>query len=430
MTGYNSERCTLIREIIDDFLAKRLATKLEAKAKGLTDHKESEIRASFQRDSWLEDAARRSGQIEIVTHLTKAIHPEIDTGINLFVAPASLPSHGLVGSGVISDPFPVDATGNAAALDIYAFLNLRLAFKSFLDLATDEDADFLAALSEDAKNGAKWASAFRNTRAGKREPSSHTKAKQIYWLVSGDPHDDHSYHVLAPLYPTTLVQLVYDAIQEGRFGDAAKAARDARRKGEFSDCPVREYKDLAIQKLGGSNPQNISQLNTKRHGDNYLLASFPPVWRSGKPKPVLGMDSFLKGFGSRSETKRLVKELQRFLISDPRPVLETRRNRDRLVEAIIEEFVQFTAELRLLEPGWTSTPACVLDAVEKMWLDPAGAVAVNVDLATLPQRIADKFANWLNARLRDSLPVGDPEFIHWGALALTLFKDAGLDGQL
>ena len=51
---------------------------------------------------------------------------------------------------------------------------------------------------------------------------------------------------------------------------------------------VEAYASLAVQELGGTKPQNISQLNSERRGDNYLLASLPPVWKTVAVQPVHG----------------------------------------------------------------------------------------------------------------------------------------------
>ena len=42
-----------------------------------------------------------------------------------------------------------------------------------------------------------------------RWASSHTQAKQVYRLTGSDPHDDQQFHLLAPLYPTSLAHRVY-----------------------------------------------------------------------------------------------------------------------------------------------------------------------------------------------------------------------------
>jgi CRISPR-associated protein Csy1 len=184
---------------------------------------------------------------------------------------------------------------------------------------------------------------------------------------------------------------------------------------------------LAIQKIGGTKPQIISKLNNERRGDNYLLASLPPVWKTIAVQPVLGVDSVFQRYGRRREVLRLVRLLRDFLASDPPPNKPTRIRIDTLVADLLDELLHLAAEVRSLAPGWSKDPACRLNAAERLWLDPGagteeGAAAVPItDEAA--ERIAGGFANWLNARLRKPLPMGDPEYQHWRKLALEQIED-------
>ncbi len=76
-------------------------------------------------------------------------------------------------------------------------------------------------------------------------PSSHTLAKQLYWLTGTDACDDAHYTLLAPLYATSLAHAVHTQVQEGRFGEANKAARQARRERKVHDGVFHDYPGLA-----------------------------------------------------------------------------------------------------------------------------------------------------------------------------------------
>jgi CRISPR-associated protein Csy1 len=211
---------------------------------------------------------------------------------------------------------------------------------------------------------------------------------------------------------------VYLTIQDDRFSEEAKAARLAKKDGTFSERPVREYLQLAVQSLGGTKPQNISQLNSERRGDNFLLASLPPVWRSVDLKPLLGTDSMFHRYGRRDEVRQIVKVLLAFLKTNPTAKLETRDQRKEWVNALIDEFLQFTTELRSLSPGWSQVPECRLVSAEIHWLDPEGVEqACTQSGLPLPtdtaERVSALFANWLNAQLRDPLPMDDATFLEW-----------------
>lgn len=417
MSTQSIARQAELRSLVFGFLSERLSVKLEKLAED--DPKRTVLREQFVPATWLADAARRVGQIQAVTHSLKPIHPDAK-GSSLFREPVSLAAVTELGSHALGPLFDADVVGNAAALDVYKFLKLEHQGRSLLHWATQADGDLGAALSDDPAQAKQWMKAFSGLSEARGRFSSHTQAKQLYWPVGTDPHDDSSYHLLAPLYPTSLVHHVYQTLQTDRFSEEAKAAREARKAGTWHERPVREYPQLAIQKLGGTKPQNISQLNSERRGDNCLLASLPPNWKTPEVQPVFGTESLFTVFRWRRDVRTHAAHLRRFLESDPARNLATRERRDELVEALLDELMQFTAELHTLEAGWSNDPRCELPSVHKAWLDPDGFEPVVNDLV---DALAHDFANWLNHQLRDPLPMGDAEYLHWRKQARELFKE-------
>lgn len=424
MSSTDSIRVAAIRAVIAEFLQQRLEAKLQLFANDKP--KRAELRRQYAPAAWLEDAARRVGQIQAVTHSLKPIHPDAK-GSSLFREPVSLARLSEVGSHALGTKFDADVVGNAAALDVYKFLRLEYQGQSLLSLAAQADTALGAALSDDPAQAHSWMAAFAGLASPREKASSHTLAKQLYWPTGTDPHDDTGYHLLAPLYPTSLVHRFYRMLQDDRFSESAKAARDARKAGTWHERPVREYPHLAIQKLGGTKPQNISQLNSERRGDNCLLASLPPVWQSPAVRPVFGAASLFDVFRWRPLVRTLTAQLRRFLESDPARNKETSVRRDELVESLLDELMQFTAELQSLEPGWTIDPRCELSPAHRSWLAPDDTQEAVPDLI---DSLATDFANWLNHQLREPLPMGDPEYLHWRQLARELFKEAEREGAL
>lgn len=415
MTNTDPQRVIELRALIADFLKKRLEDKLEKIPDDGPKH--AELHQQFVPAAWLEDAARRVKQIQAVTHSLKPIHPDAK-GSSLYSRPQSQPALQVVGSHCLGEDFASDVVGNAAALDVYKLLKLEHQGRSLLALAAARDGDLMAALSDDAAQAEEWIDAFSGLTEPRGRVTSHTLAKQLYWLTGDDAHDNTGFHLLAPLYASSLAHRVYQAVQDDRFSDEATAARAAKKENAFSERPVREYPQLAIQKLGGTKPQNISQLNSERRGDNLLFASLPPVWRSSGLKPLLGTDSMFRRYGGRAEVKKMVNALLTFLKSDPTRNLATRERRAEWVDGLIDEFLQFSAEFQSLPPGWSQSPECHLPNAEKHWLDAGGVEqALTSDGLPLPtdtaERVSALFANWLNARLREPLPMGDPEYLEW-----------------
>ncbi|AGX88283.1 CRISPR-associated protein Csy1 [Candidatus Symbiobacter mobilis CR] len=408
-------RQAALRLLITDFLSQRLESKLEKLPPD--DPKRADLQRDFAPAAWLEDAARRAAQIQVVTHSLKPIHPEAK-GTNLYCPPDALAPVPVVGSHCLTDDFAGDVVGNAAALDVYKFLKQEHEGQTLLALAVSGDVDWAQALSDDPAQAQAWMSAFASLATPHGNPTSHTLAKQLYWPVGDDLHDDAGYHLLAPLYASSLAHRLYQTLQDDRFSDEAKAAREARKADLVSERPVRDYPNLAVQQLGGTKPQNISQLNSERRGQNSLLASLPPMWRSVELKPLWGTESMFPRYKSRPAVKENLGALLAFLKTDPKRNVDTRDRRAAYVDNLIDDFLQFTAEVRTLEPGWSCNNKCRLPAEQAYWLDPEGAAQADAELGRPPptdthERICEAYANWLNAQLRDPLPMGDPEFEAW-----------------
>ncbi len=419
-----------LRALIETFLKDRFDTKAEKLAPD--DPKYQALVEQFQFDTWINDAARRVGQLQVVTHSLKPIHPDAK-GSNLYAPPESLHAHNLVGSHVLPADFAGDVVGNAAALDVYKFLKLQFEGKSLLERALENDSEFANALSDNPEQAQAWINAFAEITEPRGEHASHTRGKQLYWLVGDDAaeleNDADNFRLLAPLYATSLAHRVFQTINHDRFSEEAKGSRKAKREGKYAEQPVHSYLNLAVQKMGGTKPQNISQLNSERGGNNYLLASLPPSWNVRDIRPPLKVASVFSHpgvFGSRLEVRSLVKDLKRFLETNPSTDMHTRDLRDDYSAMLMDELALFAIQMHSLPAGWSDDEKCELVAEEAFWLDPGRAeedvpfreARNNVEWA---EEIRHRFANWLNAALGEKLPLGDVEFRHWQK---TLAKDA------
>ena len=67
----DAERRRGFKELIETFLQERL----EGKVKGNSEE-DAVLSARYQPENWIADAARRVGQIQAVTHVLKATHPD------------------------------------------------------------------------------------------------------------------------------------------------------------------------------------------------------------------------------------------------------------------------------------------------------------------------------------------------------------------
>ena len=412
---------------VDAFLQERLQAKLD-KLKPDEDAQRAELIAQHQRDTWLQSAAKRVQQIQAVTHSLKPIHPDA-RGTNLYVQSATLAPLAELGSHALGTKLTPDVVGNAAALDVYKLLKLEVAGVNLLAALQASQPDALQALSTAPQQAQALRDAFVGlTLAREGGASSHVRAKQLYWLVGSDPCDDAAYHLLAPLYATSLAHAVYAPLQDARFGEANKAARQARRDGKAHDGTYHEYPDLAVQKMGGTKPQNISQLNSERGGTNYLLASLPPpAWQVGQRYlPIHASSVFERAFGARPAVRDTVKAFLAFLLTDPVPNRHTRQQVDDFLDSLVDEVVIYAGELQSQNAGWSLDKRYDdLVMTEKVWLDPERATlpgetafAQEWNRKDWPEQVGKRFANWLNAQLQGKLPVGDAEAREWRRVLL------------
>ncbi|AKX47161.1 hypothetical protein AKN94_07160 [Thiopseudomonas alkaliphila] len=414
-----STRALQIKQLITDFIANRLAVKLEKLAPD--DPKYQAEQDKHQYLTWLESAVTRVDGIQVVTHPLKATYPlaHIKKTTSLYCRPALLPQHPWVSTATLGTSFTDDVTGNAAGLDIYALLQQTIDNQTLLELCLNQDPDLQAALHPNPQLAEQWITALAQVTQPKREGvASHTLAKQLYWLGESDPYQDTDYTLLAPLYSSSLAQVVYEQIEADRFSPEAKEIRDAVRANQPHTGTARSYPNLAIQVIGGSNPQGVSLLASKRRGTNYLLASFPPQWQRQK-KPPFHQSCIFQYAAKFRDIKHWITELQSFLNTNPANNLATRNHVTTLVDGLIDELYLFAVELQQLPASWTADAHCQLSIAQQCWLDPQRALqdaefAEHWLTSTWDETIAQDFARWLNHSLSDKVQyLGDVEFQRW-----------------
>lgn len=428
-----------LRELVDGYIQERLKPKLEDLDKQLAREKDpvrvqdlgdkrDKLLADYHRDAWLASAAVRGKQVRDVTHALKYLHPDA-RGSNLYIDAGaySLPEF-LVGTACLGRELASDAVGNAAALDVYNLLKLEHEGRSLLDLLREGSPALTAALHDDPGQAAELMRGLAAVTAT-QEPASHTLARQVYF-----PLPQGGYHLLAPLYPSSLVHAIYRRVQDTLFSPQAKEARKARKDGKPHPQGFSDYPHRAVLVFGGSKPQNISQLNAERHGESWLLPSLPPNWEGVTVRPPLGISSvFGPLFGRRLPVRQLVNQLADFLAFTTHKNLAIRERRAELVDRICDHLVQFAAELQELEPGWSADPQCKLDQVQTLWLDP-GRAESDEDFAALRARddwqaqVAADFGAWLNHALRrkqKGLHLGDDEQEAWAQAVGAVLEEPG-----
>ncbi len=447
MISPGSER---MAELLHAHASARLAQALEkhaGKEDAQSNREREKLRAEYTLEHILSEGLKYADQVQIATHLAKGIHPDmkVKSVTNLRVVPDSgsngrRVSHHSLANGQWRD----DATGNGAVnkkgYELHLLLQTKVDDVKFIDLLAGNDADAVQTVERLLGQPGVADQLIQIAVDKCAAPAAHTLIKQVYWSVSGDVLDPQGFHLLSPLFPSSLVHAVYNELSDARFGDANETARKARRDKKPHPGSYRSYPDLAVRKLGGSKPQNISQLNSERTGKNYLLSSSPPHWLALTDRAVDTHDKVFSEFKRYAGVNRLIRSLCELLSSNPAPTMETRQKRERIERALGEALADFGADMgNRKAPGWTrglSTSDLPLHL--QIWLDPDRLEGVNVDdkrseaereqdevfrkayeWRDWPDEVATDFALWLNAILRDeNLPVGHVEVKHWAKQAM------------
>jgi CRISPR-associated protein Csy1 len=401
---------------IATYIQQRAEVRLEKLDKELKKHldtgkNESEIKAQemerFTPQNWLTDAAKRAGQIKLVTHALKYTHTEAK-GSSVFSDGSQSKEMSYLHTALLHNP-TVDVVGNAAALDVAGLLRLTVDNQSLYECLANNDASPLQSFAESDEQLNEWLSGFRQVFEV-AAPASHKLAKQTYF-----PCDGNGYHLLGVLFSSTLAQAIHGRIGYHRFSEDCKALREQRKKGLYSPQSTIDFPGLAVQTFGGTKPQNVSQLNSMRGGKTYLFSCQPPRWQSQR-KPPLTQFAFWRRYTRQvlPTVKQLVKFLRR--VGDFKDV-RIREQRADFVNTLIERFIRTGAEIIALheQRGW-SVHSSISDA-EKFWLDPYredDAFQTAKNESNWRDDIAKQFADWFNRQLRYyKFNVASPEHSVW-----------------
>ncbi|UGA50339.1 MULTISPECIES: type I-F CRISPR-associated protein Csy1 [Dickeya] len=393
-----------------------LSGEAQAEAELTLAQQRREIEQTYQVRTWLSDAASRAGQISLVTHALKFTHSDAKGSSVFSTEPAA--DSAVLSTASLAQP-AIDAVGNAAALDVAKLLQTEYHGDSLLAALQRGDHRALEALAESPQQLTQWLAGFGQVLTDK-QPSTHKLAKQIYFPVG-----EGQYHLLSPLYSSSLSQALDQRLTAVRFGEAAKATREARRQKRWHDEVDVSYPGIAVQNMGGTKPQNISALNSARSGRSYLLSSAPPQWRS-QLKPPVEHDTI---FRERGEVDALTyterREMRQFLLSvkEVENNREIRNQRRRYLDQLIDTLFGYVATVQnLLPAGWSVDSR--LNVPLQLWLDPLRGLQDKDflrerDAGDWQQDVAHEFGQWLNARLKhEKLIFGEVERREWSTAAL------------
>jgi CRISPR-associated protein Csy1 len=373
---------------IADFFADRKAAWLKAKLKpSFTDEEQLQFQQDanekFTLANWLPDAAKRAAQLTMASHPSKFSHPSAKT--SPIIANSRQVDDGYLRSGNVD--YDLDVFGNAAAMDVYKFLTLVM----------DDGKTVLNHLEEDSTHIKGLftlpATSYETLKQGlisikQLDDSNKTDhlVKQVYFPV------DESYHLLSLLTPSGLLTQVKSRIDAIRFSEETKQAKETRKKNEYHVTGYDDLFDLTVTAYGGTQPQNVSVLNSKNAGRAYLLASTPPKLKQRQIR--LPNQNFFRNSLQVRRFKDAFEPLDKLIRTDVNNVY-VRDGIKNGLKYIVDQVLQRAFIVRAYGEGWSNSDYYQsLPLSQRIWLDDAN-LAKRESQDDWLEDIVDAFANWI-----------------------------------
>lgn len=331
---------------------------------------EQECERVFTLKNWLPNAAKRAGQMSILTHPCTFSHPSARKNKNGYasavIASSEPKNDGFLRTGNVA--VAADALGNAAALDVYKFLTLITDDGQSLLQHMEQDSELAQALlilpkAEEEQSYQVLKQGFLAMSAVDDEVITSSKIKQVYFPVSKQ-QSETQYHQLSLLTASGIVFELRQRLDKIRFGDEIKAARANKKAGEYYEN-FREIYDLTTIGYGGTKPQNISVLNNQNGGKAHLLMSVPPTLKNRNvhfPK----VDFFQQSV-NYFQCKDIFYQLHSLYKRDDNN-MHIRADRDELYQLVIDHIIEKMWQIRAVVTEQYIETASQLSKSQTMWL--------------------------------------------------------------
>lgn len=349
---------------IKEFLSERKTDRIKKKSSlNLTPEEllaiTQEAEQEFSLACWLPQAAKRACQLSLVTHPSKFSHPGSKT--TAIIAEGKRATDGFLRTGNASAQ--LDVFGNAAAMDVFKFLSLILndgmSILEHLQLNSEKIQNELTVPSvsfDELKEG------FLSIKKTDTTAVTSERVKQVYFPVA-----DNHYHLLSVLTPSGLVFELRYRIQNTRFSDQIKEAREDKRKNAHNLVGFDDLYGLSMIGYGGTKPQNISVLNSTYRGKAYLLPSIPPLLTQRNQR--LPNKNFFTDCLRLKDVNDNLIAIHKLLKTD----YDNKNIRDgyvRRIQSVIDVIVDRMWSVRLQAEGWSLEKNYVqLPSHQKIWLD-------------------------------------------------------------
>lgn len=314
----------------------------------------------FSLQEWLPDAAKRVSQLSMVSHPSKFSHPSAKTSSVIVQAKHSV--DGYLRSGNVD--YPLDVFGNAAAMDVFKFLSVNLDNgQTVLDAFEKQDEDLKQFIQRSSLDFDVLRLAFLVIKDNDTSVKTDHLVKQVYF-----PIGEKNYHLLSLLTPSGLITKLKQSIDAIRFSEATKLAKDRRKKNELDDVGYADIYDLTVTAYGGTQPQNVSVLNSQNAGRAYLLSSAPPQFE--KRTIRLPKTDFFAQCLYRKNFQDSFLQLHKLMQLDVNNI-DIRTAIRNIIQFVIDQVMFQAFKIRQsYAEGWSNEDYYVsLPKLQRVWLD-------------------------------------------------------------
>lgn len=332
---------------------------------------------------WFNAAVENLKYCKLATHIGKFTHPDADVDVAIYCKPNQL--NGYVTTGNTTCQWDVSRVANynsSGGLLLQPVLpeNSVSVLEGILtnDKPVEEELDLLGLPIENLKTKIQWL----NEERKKTPKKTDRHIKQVYFPIA-----EGEYHLLSVMPSSSLSLEMYQRIRKingYKINCYDKTSEDYGK-------PCEEVTGLTMIGFGGTKPQNISALNSRRGGKAYLLSSLPPSLHEVKVR-IPKSDFFKESIWYKSQSSALY-QLHAYMKQE-RNTMEIRKAIHDLVDEMIDAVLLVAYQIRAGAAGWSEEETyVVLPRSQKIWLDDA-CMEERQDPSWTGE-IAASFARWV-----------------------------------
>lgn len=376
----------------------------------------------FSLGEWVPYHVKNAKYLSVVSHPSKFCHPDAQVS-NIIINITNYREDGYMRSGNVG--YNLDIVGTSGAMKVMKFLMLPLSNgRTVLEDLKHDNALIKSFFSDNGIDYDEILPDLLPKTKLTKDVITDRLVKQIYFSLDNPSfNSEREYHLLSILTPSGLLTEVKQRIDDLRFSENTKQAKEDKRKNNYNTNGFADIYDLTIMAYGGTKPQNISALNNQNGGKAYLLPSIPPVLEKRNVK--LPRFDFFKQCLYRKNFQESFQNLHKLMQVEINNV-HIRNAIDKAIGIIIDE-VLFTAfKIRQYGDGWSTDGGYSnLPSAQKIWLDDAYQ-AKRSEQAEWRDEISQAIARWVLRTYEDLIKgaflLGDVELHKINQLVIEIIE--------